>query len=711
MSWNFDAGDALKAICIAMVLSVAFDNQTFGVPVSAAAAAIPPLSQSPDVVDGASAVGTHYSDATGINTSNIDKLGLAWEFDGFAVRGMTHRAMEASPIVVDGVMYVTGPWSVVYALDAKTGRLIWQYDPQVQGPYARRSCCDAVNRGVAVKDGVVYVGTLDGYLIAINAKTGKPVWKADTFIDRSKSYSSTGAPEIAGPNVIIGNSGAEMGVRGYATAYNRKTGKMAWRFFAVPGDPAKGDESPDITLARKTWSSNSRWDLGGGGTPWDSMVYDPETKLVLLGMGNGMPHSVWQRSPGKNAARYDNLYLSSIVAVDAVTGRMKWYYQITPHDSWDYTATQNMILADLKIGGRVRKVVMQAPKNGFFYVIDRLTGKLISAEKYSIVTWADRVDQKTGRPIFTSQSDFSKAPKLIWPGEVGAHNWQPMAFNPRSGLVYIPTLEQPQVFHILDNFPTPPYSVVQGTRVPRPPYAPGDLSYFQGQPAPRGLQGGGQTVLKAWDPVANREVWAAKPTSFFGGGVLTTASGLVIEGTSAGMLSIYDGRSGKLLRAINIGTGIGASPLLYDIGGVDYIAFTAGLGGSYGHPFPPGSAGLTRENYERLIVLKLGGGPVRLPPLRAPLKHIAAPAKYRRPAAIVARGAVLFGQVCARCHGGPDTVGEYPNLWAIGPEIHNAFDDIVYGGALKYSGMDSFSDALSKKDVEAIHAYLAEPLH
>src|ERR1700716_182349 len=382
---------------------------------------------------------TRFSPLKQIDASNVSTLGLAWEFDDFVVRGRTHRGNEASPLFADGVIYFAGPWSVVYAVDARSGKLIWKYDPQVVGQWARNVCCDVVNRGVALWEGRIYVATLDGYLIALDARNGTVVWRGDTFVDRTTmNYSSTGAPRIAGPNIVIGNSGAEMGARGYVTAYDLKTGNMSWRFFTVPGDPAKGpDESPEVTLARRTWSKDSRWDLGGGGTAWDSMVYDPKLDLLYVGVGNGMPHPVWSRRPGGG----DNLYLSSIVAVDASTGRMRWYYQTTPADSYDYTATQNMILADLKFGGRMRHVLMQAPKNGFFYVLDRATGELFSANAYTKVTWADRVDVKTGRPVLTSHADYSHETKEIWPSQAGGHNWMPMSYSETAKRVFIPSLE------------------------------------------------------------------------------------------------------------------------------------------------------------------------------------------------------------------------------------------------------------------------------
>ncbi|ALJ14767.1 PQQ-dependent dehydrogenase, methanol/ethanol family [Sphingopyxis macrogoltabida] len=646
-----------------------------------------------------------YYTASEVDAANVEKLGVAWEFTGFAVRGRTNRGVEATPIVVDGVMYTTGPWSVVYALDAKTGKLLWQYDPDVDGQFARRTCCDAVNRGVAVDDGMVYVATLDGYLVGLDAKTGKPSWKVDTITDRSRSYAITGAPRVAGKNVVIGNGGGEMGVRGYASAFDKKTGKFAWRFFIVPGDPAAGpDEHPEVTEARKTWDPKSAWDLGGGGTAWDSIVYDPDTNIVYVGTGNGSPHSVWQRSP----AGGDNLYLSSILALDADSGRKKWHYQTTPQDSWDYTATQNMILTDMEVGGRLRKVIMQAPKNGFFYVLDRVTGELLSAEKYTTVTWAERVDMKTGRPVLTEQSDFSKGKKLVWPSEAGGHNWPPMAYNEQTKLVYIPVLETPMTFQMKPQ-PYRPYSVVQGTETGLPAFGdPNDKALaplLKDQPKPRFEQ-----VLKAWDPVKQKLVWSSKVMPFWSGGVMTTANGLVMQGSADGYLTVYDGRTGKVLRRINIGTGIMAAPMAYEVDGEQYVAVAAGFGGAMNAYFMPGWAAAERENNPRLIVFKLDGAPVKLAALRKPMPLLPAPANFRGTAAQVARGGQLFAENCSRCHGDSTGSGGYPNLWKMTPETHEAFNSIVLDGAFVYAGMAAFGDILSKNDARDIHAYLAEPV-
>ena len=313
-----------------------------------------------------------FSPLDRINAGNVKQLGLAWEYDL-----QTQRGLEATPVVVDGVLFASSTWSKVYALDARTGRELWSFDPQVPGEWARNACCDVVNRGVAVWQGKVYVGTLDGRLIAIDANTGKPLWSQDTLIDRSRSYTITGAPRIAGGKVVIGNGGGEIGVRGYITAYDAESGAMAWRFFTVPGDPKLPFEHPELEAAAKTWDPNSRWEAGGGGTAWDAMAYDPQLNLLYVGTGNASPFPQSVRSPKGG----DNLYLSSILAINPDTGRLVWHYQTTPGESWDYTAVQHMILADLEINGRVRKVLMQAPKNGFFYVLDRASGELLSAEK------------------------------------------------------------------------------------------------------------------------------------------------------------------------------------------------------------------------------------------------------------------------------------------------------------------------------------------
>ena len=415
-----------------------------------------------------------FSPLTQIDASNVKKLGEAWEFQTNTVRGL-----EATPLVFNGMMFVTGSWSKVWALDAKTGKEIWAYDPHVPGQWGRYACCDVVNRGVALWKGAVYLGTLDGRLVKLDAATGKPLWDINT-IDRSRPYTITGAPRVVKGLVFIGNGGAEYGVRGYLSAYDAGTGKLHWRFYVVPGDPSKKPEDAAMAAALKTWSTGGTdykwWVQGGGGTPWDSMAYDPALDLLYVGTGNGSSWNRNLRSPGGG----DNLYLSSIVALKPETGELKWYYQTTPGDDWDYTATQHIILADLKIDGQLRHVLMQAPKNGFFYVIDRETGKLISAKPYTTITWAKSVDMKTGRPIENPSARYrGGAPSAQIPGPIGAHNWQPMAFNPQTGLVYIPVIDgnfiyaqQPKLAYEPGAWNVSDFAqlghIVMGGRCPRP---------------------------------------------------------------------------------------------------------------------------------------------------------------------------------------------------------------------------------------------------
>ena len=641
-----------------------------------------------------------YTPADRIDTQNVSDLGLAFTFDDFVVRGRTHRGVQASPIMVDGTLYFTGPWSVVYAIDAKTGTPKWSYDPEVDGAAARLACCDAVNRGVAVWKGVVYVGTLDGWLVALDAKTGVVRWRVDTITDRTRAYTITGAPRIvssrAGDRIVIGNGGAEMGVRGYVSAFDAASGKLAWRFFTVPG--AGPDEHPEVAEARRTWSANARWDMGGGGTVWDSMTYDPDLGLLYVGVGNGGPWPAWVRNPGE---RPDNLYLSSILAIDAKSGRLKWHYQTTPGDSWDYTATQNMILADIEFGGEPRKVIMQAPKNGFFYVLDRATGELLSAEKFTNATWAERIDLKTGRPVFSESADYRAAAKVVWPSTAGGHNWQPMAYSPETGLVYIPTLEMPMKFETQGGEITlAPGANNVGARA-APPNPEADAAMMKGLPAFTH-----QAVLKAWDPVQGRIVWQSEPMPWWNGGVLATGGGLVFQGAADGTFTAYDAATGKVLKRIGTGLAIMAPPTSYVIDGTQYIAVAAGLGGAMNGRYLPGFAAHTYQNRERLFVFRLDGGKVTLPPRVEPPPQNPPPPLGKVSEQQIARGQGLFMQFCARCHAPKGAPNGYPNLWNMPPEVYDAFDAVVLEGALAYGGMASFSDVLTPADSKAIRDYI-----
>ena len=525
-----------------------------------------------------------------INTSNVDQIGLSWSFETG-----TNRGHETTPIVKDGVMFITAPWSVVHALDAKTGDLLWTHDPKVERAWANNACCDVVNRGVALYENSIFFGTIDGRLISLDKDTGTENWSILT-IDKSRPYTITGAPRIVKGNVIIGNGGGEFGVRGYVTAYDVDSGDELWRFYTVPGNPNEPFESPEMEIAAKTWSGGKWWEYGGGGTVWDSMAYDPALDTLYIGTGNGSPWNRYVRSPGGG----DNLYLSSIVALDPDTGDYKWHYQTTPGDSWDYTATQHMILADLEINGQMRKVIMQAPKNGFFYVIDRTNGELISAENYVPINWATHVDMETGRPVENPANNYFDTPALTTPGPLGGHNWQPMAFNPDTGLVYIPAQEMLFVYSHDKDFEYNPKTWNTGQQI--------EMTYLPKNPDELAMVDKATFgYLLAWDPVAQKEVWREQYQRPWSGGLLSTAGDLVLQGTSDGRFIAFDAASGEILWSVDTGQGIIAPPITYMIDDEQYIAVQVGYGGAYALAGAFPSANKNPAQGGRMLVFKLGG--------------------------------------------------------------------------------------------------------
>ncbi len=640
----------------------------------------------------------HYSSLDKINIENVKDLGYAWEYDASTIIGTVPRGLESTPIVVDGIMYTSGAWGAVYALDAKTGKELWIYKPPVDASYARRACCDAVNRGLAVWEGNVYVGTLDGFLVSLNATTGAVTWSVDTFNDRTKGFTITSPPQVAGNIVMIGNSGGEYGVRGYVTAYDLKTGEEKWRFFIVPGDPKNGFESAEMEMASKTWDPSSAWETGVGGTVWGESAYDPTLNFLYIGTGNSTPYPIWFRSPSGG----DNLFLSSIIAINPDNGKMVWHYQTTPAEIWDYTATQNIVLADVDIASKPRKILMMAPKNGFFYVLDRATGELLSAEKYTRVNWASHVDMKTGRPVLTEQGAWYKdKPKLVVPYLGGGHVWQPMSYNPVTGLVYIPERSVPQVFKAFDTYTY--RDDVDNTAI--------DYSemYRFKKNVPEQIKVAEDTLrsesLLAWNPVTQKVAWKV-PDGAPDGGTMSTPD-LVFQGTRTGYLKVYDARTGKIVKEIFTGTGIMAAPTTYSIDGEQYVAVMAGYGGAETYGYLPDAAFFKYENKGRIIAFKLGGGETPLPPAQ---KVIATPeppdTKIREE--LIAKGASVFVAYCETCHGGfgKRHFSQHPDLSKLTEAKHMVFKDIVLGGILSQNGMASFSNSLNEEDVEAIHHYL-----
>ena len=631
-----------------------------------------------------------FSPLKQITRDNVDELGLAWSFD----LG-TSRGIETTPLVVNGVMYATATWNVVYALDARTGQPLWRFDPEVDRSKAADLCCDVVNRGVAYWQGKIYTGTIDGRLIALDAKTGEKLWDVVT-VDQSKPYTITGAPRVVKGKVLIGNGGAEFGVRGYISAYDADSGKQVWRFYTVPGNPQEGHESEIMAEAAKTWTGRW-WQYGGGGTVWDSMAYDPKLDLLYFGVGNGSPRNQAIRSPEGG----DNLFLSSIVAVKPDTGEYVWHYQTTPGETWDYTATQHLVLAELTIEGAKRKVIMQAPKNGFFYVIDRETGELISANNYVPVNWATHIDPVTGRPVEVPEARWGKrAPYLQLPGPLGAHNWHPTAFSPQTGLVYIPVLETPYVYGDDENFQQSDVGWNVGAN-PGLGSLPSDKAQYLA------LRAAVKGRLLAWNPVTQKPAWKVEHNSPWNGGVLATAGGLVFQGNADAKLVAYDAATGERLWDHFAQTGIVAPPISYELDGEQYIAVASGWGGAftliYGGLFPAESA----PGVGRLLVFKLGG--------KAPLSELASRAATKpslppqeATAEVIAEGQALYNASCLVCHGDHAvSSGLLPDLrWSPLLGLKDAWNSVVLGGARAGQGMPVFASDLDEAESEAIRQYV-----
>jgi quinohemoprotein ethanol dehydrogenase len=632
-----------------------------------------------------------FSPLKRINDANVQRLGLAW----YAPLN-TFRGVESTPLVIDGVLYNVSAWDITTAYDAATGKVLWSYDPKIAPEWARLACCGPVSRGIAAWHGKIIIAALDGRLIAVDARTGKPVWETQT-IDKGQPLSLTGAPRIAAGQVVIGNAGGDFGARGYIAAYDADTGKPTWKFYLVPGDPKampEGAASDSVMpMAAKTWSGEW-WKVGGGGNDWDAIVYDPKLDLVYVGTGNGSPHPQQFRSPGGG----DNLFLCSIVAMNAHTGHYVWHYQEVPAEEWDYDCTAPLILADIKIGGKVRQVIMHAPKDGFFYVLDRASGKLISARNFVPNTWASHIDLKTGRPAIYPDAYVQEKPHLITPSAGGGHSWNPMSYSPLTGLVYIPTLEQ---WNLVSRLPDGQFKFVLGQTT----LGAGVNNYPQLRKqlnAEAGKRDKGYTL--AWDPVHQKEVFRIAYPHPINGGILTTAGNLLLQGTINRTFAIYRADNGKKLWEMPVGSVPVAGPSTYEVGGKQYIAVNAGWNSAIvhglhddpAHPFSVGPA--------NLVVFALDAKGVTLPPA-PPADSLPPPPTEAQSGEDVKAGAALYAAQCAICHG-QNAAGGVKDLRFLTPERHKEFADIVLGGKLKKEGMESFADRLTAQQVQSIHAYL-----
>lgn len=620
---------------------------------------------------------SNFSRLDAINASNISRLGLAWYLD---LPG--EAALEATPLAVGGVLYFTGSYAAVYAIDGATGKLVWKYDPETwkHNP-AKMRLNFAVNRGVAYAGGRIFAAALDGRLFALDAKTGRPLWSVETVSPQLMQY-VTGAPRVFDGKVIIGNGGADIGSRGYVTAYDQATGKQVWRFYVAPGSPEENKGDPAMERAAATWTGEY-WKTGTGGGPWDSITFDPEFNRIYVGTGNAAPYDPQLRSPGGG----DNLYTASIVALDADTGKYVWHYQINPRDSWDFDFTQQMTLADLVIDGKHRKVLMQAPKNGFFYVLDRTTGKLISAGKIGKVTWAYGIDVATGRPVEARNIRYENGPSVIWPSPLGAHSWQSMSFSPKTGLVYVPIMQIGVRFS--KGAPQKGDIVLGGM----------SLGMVKSDPMD------GKSSLVAWDPMRQKPVWTVAHDAIWNGGTLSTAGNLVFQGDALGYLTAYDAASGRQLWRYDAELEIIAAPISWSSRGKQYVSVLVGYGGN-GELMKVGWRWGAQPR--RLLTFALDGKTTLplAPPRDMTVKALDDPRIQIKPADIAAGHA--FYVACVVCHG-RDLVGD----GAPGPDLRESqialnpetFWRVVHDGALIRSGMPRF-DMFTREQVMQLYAYV-----
>ena len=633
--------------------------------------------------------GQHYSALERINEANIGELGLAWhaDFD-------TDRGQEAIPLMHDGVLYVSTAWSMVKAYDARSGKLKWSYDPKVPKETLARACCDAVNRGVALYGDKVYVATLDGRLVALEQASGKLVFEK-SVVPNQLDYTITGAPRIAGGLVLIGSGGAEYKARGFIAAFDAQTGDEVWRFHTTPGNPADGFENKAMEMAARSWSGEW-WKYGGGGTVWEAITYDPATRLVFFGTGNAAP---W--SPAAAGREGDSLYTSSILAVNAETGEYVWHFQETPEDRWDYDSAAPILVRDLTIGGAKRRVVLHAPKNGFFYVFDARTGKLVKGTSYAPQNWTTGLDPETGKAQIVPEAryDVTGKPFVAEPGPMGAHSFHPMSYSPKTGLVYIPINLGGSPFASDDEW-KPTGVGYQSAQDP--------LIWALPSAAPASGQGSsisvGTGALIAWDPVAGKEVWRAEHPLLGNGGALATGGNLVFQGNTGGLFQAFSAKTGKPLWSFDALTGIAAAPMTYALDGEQYVAIVVGWGGAWGGAAIQSPA---TRNISRILVFKLGAKTM-LPPAPVVAQAPLDPPAFTGTQEQVVAGARVYGRYCFACHGAFAVAGAlYPDLRRSAMlDDPGAIASVVLDGALKHKGMVSFKAALGKQDSEALRHYL-----
>jgi alcohol dehydrogenase (cytochrome c)/quinohemoprotein ethanol dehydrogenase len=634
-----------------------------------------------------------FSPLSAVNDGNVGTLGLAWSFDLDTARGQ-----EATPLVVDGVMYLSTAWSMVKAFDAATGKLLWAYDPKVPREKLVDVCCDAVNRGVAVYAGRVFVATLAGHVVALDAATGAVVWNVRS-IPEGSHMAITGAPRVIKGRVVIGAAGAEYLTRGYLAAFDPETGQEAWRFYTVPGDPSKPFEGAHLERAAKTWSGEW-WKLGGGGTVWDSTTYDAESDLIYFGTANAEP---W--NPGvRNTTEGDNLYTASIVAIRPDTGEYAWHFQETPEDRWDFDSSAQIIAATLEIDGAPRRVVMHAPKNGFFYVLDAKTGQFLSGTQFARVNWASGLDPVTGRPNVRPEAKYEISGEAFtsYPGPTGAHTWHPMSYSPKTGLVYIPKNEAAATFKAAGK-----------------DWKPSEVGMQLGIDASAGAMPADQEVreswlakttgaLVAWDPVARKPRWTVEHPGPINGGTLATAGNLVFQGTASGELRAYAADTGKQLWSFPAQTGVVAGPMTYSVDGTQYVAVLAGWGGVWDLNMGvlAHKSGAVR-NVSRMLVFELGGT-AALPPLTPQTHFVLDPPAPTGTPEQTAEGAYLYGNQCGGCHGDAAVAGALVTDLRTSAALNSPelWQQIVHDGVMKDRGMVAWSKNMTAAQIENIRRYV-----